>query len=72
MAEWPGSGISINGEVSPLMAYNVLDAGVREDFVPHIRDVGLHLYAIAFAGTNWRGDGDYDFAGQAGTSRQRS
>ncbi len=58
--------LSINGEVSPLMAYNVLDAGVREDFVPHIRDVGLHLYAIAFAGTNWRGDGDYDFAGQAG------
>ena len=67
--------LSINGELSPLMQYNVLGYGdvslfpsnVR-DLVPPCRNVGLHLYTIAFGGTNWRGDGNYDFAGQPGSS----
>jgi hypothetical protein len=57
--------LSINGELSPLMHYGVCNnsAGVREDLVPHCRDVGLHLYTLYYCGFNWLGEGHYDFPG---------
>jgi hypothetical protein len=61
--------LSINGELSPLMQYNIIGRESCDNvhsMVSNFRNVGLHFYTIDFNGTNWRRDGDYDFEGQPG------